>query len=159
MKLHRLGLVITNGAISPAQLALSISLSVMLGLFPFFFLPTVFIVLAAFVLRLNLPVMMACNYIVWPLQIILFIPYIHLGNWLFGSNAEAVSFTVMVQAFRLGFVQALHHLLNILMLAAGAWAISSIPAGLLLYVILRVAAGAIRNKTTRLQKNTAEFKA
>jgi uncharacterized protein (DUF2062 family) len=138
----RIGVFFTIG-ISPVKLALSITLSVFLGLFPFFVLPTLLILLSAFVFRLNLPVMLVCNYAVWPLQIILFIPYIKLGNWLFHSNMAGIQLSGVVHALKADFWGALQSLSSVILQATGAWAISSIPAGFILFGIVYYVARAM----------------
>ena len=64
-------------------IALSVALGLVLGVFPIFGFPTLFCTLAAAALRLNLPAIQCVNYLAYPLQFALLIPFIRLGDWLF----------------------------------------------------------------------------
>jgi len=138
---RRLQAVFTSGLQQPHQLALAVTLAVLIGLLPLLFLPTFLILLTAFVLRLNVGIMMIFNYAVWPLQILLFVPYIQLGNWLFGGSAASISFSFVLHLFKVDFLQALRQLFGVLMSATGAWAVTGLPFGLILYAVLRYVAG------------------
>jgi hypothetical protein len=135
MVLQRIKDSFTSG-IAPNKLALSITLAIILGVFPFFFIPSLLILFCIFALRLNTAVMLVFNYLSWPLQIVLFIPYIHLGNRIFGSSTGDITFKNLTQAFKTDFFGAMHRLFSVLLNATGAWAISSIPAGIILFYIL-----------------------
>ncbi len=129
----------TSG-ISPVKLALSITLAILFGVFPFFFIPSLLIILSVFALRLNIAVMLVFNYLAWPLQIILFVPYIHLGNWLFGSHNGDVTLKMLRHTLQADFWGGLHRLLSVILHTAGAWAVSSLPAGLVIfYTVYRIA--------------------
>jgi uncharacterized protein (DUF2062 family) len=70
----------------PRQLALALALGATIGLLPTVWGTSVLCILFAWLLRLNQVVVQLANYLVYPLQILLFIPYFHLGENLFGSN-------------------------------------------------------------------------
>ena len=103
------------------QIALSVTLGVVLGVFPVLGFPTMFCVLAALALRLNLPTLQFVNYLVYPLQLALLIPFIHMGGWLFHSAPVASPVA--------GILTATMH-------AVAAWFCVCAPAGLLLYIVL-----------------------
>ena len=71
--------------VTPEKMALSIALGVALGLFPVLGTTTALCALAALILRLNLPAIQIVNYFVYPLQIVLLIPFFRLGEKLFGA--------------------------------------------------------------------------
>ena len=104
------------------QMALSVALGVVLGVCPVFGFPTMFCIPAALVLRLNLPALQIVNYLVYPLQLILLIPFVRLGGWLF--QPAPISSPIF------GVLTATLH-------AVVAWLCVGAPAGLLLYVLLR----------------------
>lgn len=80
--------------ISPRRLALTLALGFAIGCIPVIGAPTVVCVVLALVLRLNLPVIQAANYAAMPLQLLLIVPFVRLGDWLFaagrGSGLSAV---------------------------------------------------------------------
>ena len=72
---------------SPEAMALSIALGFVLGVFPVPGCPTLLCALAALILRLNGPAVQAVNYLVYPLQLALFAPFMRLGGRLFPAPA------------------------------------------------------------------------
>jgi len=69
---------------SPRQLALTCALGVVIGIFPVYGSTTLLCFAAALLLRLNVLVMQAVNYLLTPVQLILLIPFMQAGNWFFG---------------------------------------------------------------------------
>lgn len=112
-------LVFSSQGMEVESIALSVSLGFVFGVFPVFGCPTIFCALAAVTLGLSLPAIQCINYLVYPLQFALMIPFIRLGGWLFRAQGQPPA----------GFLTAGLH-------AVVAWFIVSAPAGLLLYVVL-----------------------
>ena len=124
---------------SSEAIALCISVGLVLGLFPVFGVPTALCALAAVVLRLNMPALQAVNYLVYPLQIALFAPFIHVGDWLFRlfSGAAAVHYRALVaHAGAWSAAHAAHSVWISITHAVAAWFFVCVPAGVLLYVLL-----------------------
>lgn len=71
---------------SPSKLAAGISLGFVLGIIPFVGITTILCGIFAYTLRINMAVIQLVNYIVYPLQIVLFIPFIKLAIYLFSVN-------------------------------------------------------------------------
>jgi uncharacterized protein (DUF2062 family) len=76
---------------TPERLALCIGLGIALGLVPALGTTTLLCTLAAFLFRLNLPAIQLVNYFVYPLQLVLLIPFIRAGEWLFGVESLNLS--------------------------------------------------------------------
>jgi uncharacterized protein (DUF2062 family) len=72
--------------ISHEKIALSIAVGTALGIFPILGATTVLCALAAFILRLNLPAIQLVNFVVYPLQLILSVPFMKVGGLLFGDQ-------------------------------------------------------------------------
>lgn len=104
--------------ITVERLALSLALGFVLGICPLFGIPTLLGGLAAVVLRVNFPALQLVNYLVYPLQIILLLPFARLGRTLFGAAS--------------GFWGMAAH-------ATAAWACFALPAGLVAYFVVRQA--------------------
>ena len=105
--------------LTPEQVALLVSVGVVLGVFPITGLPTVFCVLAAGRLRLNPVAMQLLNNAASPLQLALILPLARAGAWLCGGGVGR------------GFGTAAIH-------AIAGWACMCVPAGVLLYAIILV---------------------
>lgn len=106
--------------LSPEQVALLLSVGLVLGVFPIMGFPTLLCLLAALGLRLNFAALQLLNNVSSPLQLALLLPLERTGAWLCGS---AVSSHGSV-AGKLG-VAALH--------AVAAWGCVCVPLGVVLY--------------------------
>lgn len=71
---------------SPTKLAAGIALGFVIGIIPFVGITTILCGVLAYVFRINIGVVQLVNYVAYPLQITLFIPFIKLGIHLFGVN-------------------------------------------------------------------------
>jgi uncharacterized protein (DUF2062 family) len=116
---------------SPEAMALSIALGFALGLFPVPGCPTLLCALAALILRLNGPAVQAVNYLVCPLQLALFAPFMRVGGRLFPAPARHLPAMLHGGAWRAvaGVLAAAAH-------AVAGWLCIGAPAGLLLYILL-----------------------
>ncbi len=72
--------------ITPEKVALTIALGLVLGVTPVIGSTTLLCTLAAIALRLNLPAIQLINGVVYPLQLVLIIPFLRAGAWLFGDH-------------------------------------------------------------------------
>jgi uncharacterized protein (DUF2062 family) len=70
--------------VTPRRLALTLALGFAIGCIPVIGIPTVLCAGLALALRLNQPAIQAANYAAMPLQILLFVPFMRLGKWMFG---------------------------------------------------------------------------
>ena len=66
--------------VTPEKIALSVTLGVMLGVFPVLGSTTALCALAAFAWQLSLPAIQIANYFVYPLQLALLIPFFRAGR-------------------------------------------------------------------------------
>lgn len=71
--------------VAPGPLALTVALGLVVGIVPVLGVTTVACGLLAVWLRLNQPVIQLVNYLVYPLQIALLLPFLRAGEWLFGT--------------------------------------------------------------------------
>jgi uncharacterized protein (DUF2062 family) len=127
---------LTQG-VSPARLALALALGAVVGVFPVLGVTTLACAAVAAGLRLNQPAIQVANYVAYPLQLLLFIPFFQAGAWLFGQ--PPVSFTLgQLQAelaADLGGTMARYVLHDLR--AVAAWALVAAPAVGVLFVLLR----------------------
>jgi uncharacterized protein (DUF2062 family) len=120
-------LSLLSHGMSPHAIALSVALGFVLGVFPILGCPTILCGLAAIMLRLNLPAVQFVNYLVYPLQIALLLPFIRLGERLFHTPAAAVHNHTLLALSGLA-TYALH--------TVAAWFCVCLPAGVALYCFL-----------------------
>lgn len=120
--------------LSSETIALSVAVGFVLGVFPVFGCPTLLCALAAIVWRLNLPAVQLVNYLVYPLQIALLVPFFRLGERLFRRH-EASS--LAVPAVRASSWSTLWSFWSAALHTIGAWFCVMVPLGVLLYFVLK----------------------
>lgn len=74
--------------ISPRRMALTLALGFAIGCIPVIGIPTALCAMLALTLRLNLPAIQAANYAAMPLQMLLILPFVRLGGWLFAPGQQ-----------------------------------------------------------------------
>lgn len=74
---------------SPRQLALTLALGFAIGCIPVMGIPTLLCAVLALLLGLNQPAIQAANYAAMPLQIVLILPFVRLGEKLLGFGPVA----------------------------------------------------------------------
>jgi uncharacterized protein (DUF2062 family) len=77
--------------ITPEKIALSLALGIVLGIFPVIGATTLLCAAAAFLFKLNLPAIQLINYLVYPLQLALLLPFYRAGEWLFRAEPLPIS--------------------------------------------------------------------
>lgn len=81
---------LTQG-VTPAKLALALALGLVIGSVPLLGVTSLLCALVAWAFRLNQPAMQAANFLAYPAQLALFVPFFHAGAKLFGAPAVAFS--------------------------------------------------------------------
>jgi uncharacterized protein (DUF2062 family) len=107
--------------VTPEKMALSLALGVALGVFPILGTTTALCALAGLILRLNLPAIQIVNYFVYPLQIVLLIPFFRLGESLFGAPHLPLSIKLILTMVHASFWGATQFLWTTIWHAAVAW--------------------------------------
>jgi uncharacterized protein (DUF2062 family) len=73
---------------SPQRLALTLALGFAIGCLPVVGVPTAICAVLAMALKLNGPAIQAANYAAMPLQLLLMLPFVRLGGWMFRSGQQ-----------------------------------------------------------------------
>jgi hypothetical protein len=122
--------------LSPEKLALCVALGLLLGIFPVLGTTTLLCAAVAILFRLNMPAIQLINYFSYPLQLLLFIPYIRAGEFLFNQPPiplDLVKIFAMLQTDLLGTINSLW-ITNVRAIAA--WSLTAPLIALALYYIL-----------------------
>jgi len=96
--------------ITPEKIALSIALGAAIGVFPVLGSTTFLCAAAALILRLNLPAIQLVNYLMYPLQLILFLPFLDAGSRIMRTAPIALSMKQvfgMIESNPLGLIRIL----------------------------------------------------
>lgn len=123
--------------ISPEKIALGVAISLVISIFPVIGATTGLCAIAAIALRLNLPAMQIVNYLAYPLQIALLIPFFHFGALLFGVEPLPLSASELLAMFKADFWDAIAQLWDTTMRAIVAWCLICLPAVAGLYYALK----------------------
>lgn len=137
---QRLRRLLLQGS-SPQQLAACISLGAVVSVCPIIGAPTPLLALMALVLRLNMPLIQAVNYLGTAPQWLLIVPFLRLGEWLVGGEPLPLAPAEIIEHLRqdaLGFFGefgfAAWH-------AAIGWIVVAVPAFFVFFVPLRATLG------------------
>lgn len=88
------------GGFSPKKIALSISTGIVFGTVPFC-ISTLLCTISGVILRLNQPLIQLINFMVFPLQILLFLPYLKFGEFLSGKSTIPLNYNEVKIIFSL----------------------------------------------------------
>ena len=122
--------------VTPEKLALSIALGLTLGVTPVLGSTSVLCFLAAILLRLNLPSIQSVNYLVYPLQLALLVPFIRIGEWIFAAPPAGITLGEIVGLIRADAWNAIATLWTATMHALVAWLVLGSLASLVIYALL-----------------------
>ena len=122
--------------LAPRQLAFTLALGFAIGCIPLLGVTTAICALLALVLRLNMPAIQAANWVAMPLQMMLLIPFLRLGQWLFRGQAMVFDPHVLVNQIVTAPWHSMLQMSGLLGHALLAWLITAGPALVLMTVLL-----------------------
>ena len=93
--------------VSPEKLSISIACGAVIGLFPVLGATTLICAAIAIALRLNLVAIQLSNYLVYPLQIALLIPFVRFGAFICQADPPPLSAQELTLLFQQNFMG--HH--------------------------------------------------
>jgi hypothetical protein len=127
--------LLTQG-ITPEKIALSLAFGIVLGIFPVLGSTTILCAVAALIFQLNLPAIQLVNYLIYPLQLFMLVPFIRMGEKLFRVAPLPLSLTQILAMVRADLPHAISRLWLAEVHAILAWLLSGPPAIFLLYIVL-----------------------
>ena len=134
--------------LTPSKLAWSFSVGLLVGSSPLLGFTTWICLIAASAFRLNQLAIQIGNYMIYPLQVILIVPYIELGSSWFGNKAEGLTFDKLQASIESGLLMGLKEI-GLLMLQGGAaWLVVAV---ILVYPIQIVLEKVFEKMLTRMQ--------
>ena len=129
--------------ITPEKIALSVAFALVLGVFPALGWTTLLCLIVALRLRLNVPAMQLVNYLVYPLQLMLLVPFIRAGEILFQAPRLSLSLPQIMSMIHASVWQAIKTLWVATVHAIAVWAILAPLAICLIYRVLAPVLGKI----------------
>lgn len=97
---------LTQG-VTPEKIALTVALGITISCFPILGSTTALCAIVAIALRLNQPIIQLVNYLAYPLQLVLLIPFYRAGEHVLGRPPIPLSITLLLERFRADFAQFL----------------------------------------------------
>ena len=129
-------LELMSQGLTPEKIALSLAFGIVLGVFPMLGSTTILCAVAALIFRLNLPSIQLVNYLIYPLQFLLLIPFLRLGEKLFHAAPLQLSVAQMLAMAHADLRHAIATLWLAGLHAMSAWLLIGPLAIWLLYFLL-----------------------
>jgi len=130
--------VVMSAGLTPQKLAQTLCIGCALGILPLLWGTTLICLLVAHILKLNHVVLQTLNYLFYPLQLVLLVPFYKLGAWLFPWGPPLPS--QLIATLMQSPLTSLHLLGWITFKSLTAWLITVVPVMLLGYPVLRATA-------------------
>ena len=127
--------LLTQG-VTPEKIALSLAFGIALGIFPVLGSTTVVCAAAALVFGLNLPAIQLVNWLIYPMQLFLLVPFIRMGEKLFRVASLQFSLAQILTMVRADLPHAVSTLWRAEVHAICGWSLTGPPAIFLLYILL-----------------------
>jgi uncharacterized protein (DUF2062 family) len=130
---RRLKAILASG-LTPRKLLVTLCIGAALGLMPLVWGTTILCLVAAYVFRLNQVVLQSVNYLLYPLQLALIIPYCRLGARMFpwGPPFPAEILTYVLHGQGGGMIKLFAWAT---LKAVAAWLLTAPPLALVLYLL------------------------
>lgn len=125
---------------SPEKIALSIALGVVLGIFPILGATTLLCGVVAWRLRLNQPLIQLTNYLMYPVHLLMLLPFYRAGETLFQQpHVPIFSVDELAHRFIASPLAFLRDYSLVGLYGVVVWSLVALPLAVLLYVVLRPA--------------------
>jgi uncharacterized protein (DUF2062 family) len=122
--------------LTPEKLSITIALGITLGVTPVLGLTMLLCTLAAIAFRLNLAAIQLVNWLVYPFQLALLIPFYRIGGWIFRTPPSELSVVSILALIRTNLLHAIALLWTVTIHAIVAWILFGIIATGLIYLLL-----------------------
>ena len=119
--------------VTSKKMAQSIAFGAVLGTMPILGVTTSLCVLAAFVFKLNHVAIQTINYVAYPIQIALIIPYIRMGEWIFKKSPTPLNILSIANEFKDHFSLAFSKYIFLGLMGFTAWLIFAPIVFILIY--------------------------
>lgn len=142
-------LALLKQGLAPKELALCIALGVGIGLFPVLGVSTPLLTLIALLRKLNLAAIQLVSYAMSPIQLILIIPFMRLGEWATGAEPQPMTISAGMAILSTGILEAIITLWDAIVHATVGWMLLG-PAAI--YVTYRLLTPILERTSQSLRK-------
>ena len=109
--------------VTPEKVALGLALGIIVGVTPMLGSTMILCMAAAFVLKLNPAAIQLVNFLMFPVQLLLLIPFIRAGEWMFGAVRDPLTLNRIRQLIEANVWNAIATLWLETLHALAVWAI------------------------------------
>jgi len=138
---------------SPRQLAWSIAVGLLIGINPALGTTTLLCFAVAILLRLNIAASQLANHVIYPLQLLLLVPFLQLGSYVFHTEPLPFSARVLLEAARRDPIALVRRIWRWEWHAFLIW---TVIAAVLVPLIALALTPLLGRVSARLQRRTAE---
>lgn len=121
--------------LTPIQLTQSILVSALISIIPILGVSTFLLTVLSIKRKLNLPIMIAISYIMWPIQLLMIIPFVNIGEFIFSIPQSNHSAQEIIASFQESFFGTLSRLSFELLCGFGGWLLTAVPFFTLVYFV------------------------
>lgn len=121
--------------LTPIEITQSIIVSCLISIIPILGLTTLLLTALSLKRNLNLPIMIAQSFIMWPVQIVMIVPFINIGEFIFSIPKTNHSAQEIITSFQNSFFTTLSHLSFELLCGFGGWLLTAVPFSIVLYLV------------------------
>ena len=118
-------LALLRQGMSAQRLALCVAIAIVVGNIPILGVSTIICTFIALIFRLNFPVMQLVQGSMAPIQLLLVIPFVRLGEWILRAPPQVVSIKAALALMSQGLWQAVVVLRDAMLHAGLAWALTA----------------------------------
>lgn len=116
-----------NEGLTPEKMSQALATGFVLGITPMIGISSILAIGVAAALKLNQVAIQVANWAAYPAQIILFIPYIKVGEWLLGLESAVINPSDIASMFSDDFYASLEIYGRSLAAGVAVWAITAVP--------------------------------
>ncbi|NCP85024.1 MAG: DUF2062 domain-containing protein [Bacteroidetes bacterium] len=153
--IHKI-IALFNQGLEPLEIFQSLLISFLFTIIPIPGITAIIVTPIALNYKLNIPIMMGFSYIFAPLQFILLLPFIRIGEYVLQTDHTLLSVEAIVNSFNNSFWITLKELSLEVICALSGWALISFPTLFVIYFLGRLFIGEKINimKKNIIKKNT-----
>jgi uncharacterized protein (DUF2062 family) len=120
---------------TPRKLAIACAMGCVISIFPVFGTTTLLCFLVAIAFRLNIVVIQTVNYLLTPIQVVMLIPFMQGGIFLFSLSNVSLEVNDLLFRFKNDFGTVFQELGGVVLSGIAVWVLVAIPLFFLLFFI------------------------
>jgi len=121
--------------LTPIELMQSILVAALFSIVPILGVTTILLTVLSVKRKLNLPIMIAISYLMWPIQLLMIIPFINIGEFIFSIPQSNYSVQEIITSFQVSFFGTLSQLSFELLCGFVGWSLTAVPFFSVIYLV------------------------